>query len=48
MLLASLLEYPRRLYSYVDRQYGDVGLIVMGMFVVMSVVVVMIWSDRRR
>ena len=44
----SITSYPSQAYDYVYGQFGLTGLIVAGVALVVSVVSMMIWFDRRR
>jgi hypothetical protein len=44
----SVLSYPGQAYDYVYGHYGLTGLIVAGVGIVVGVVSVMIWMDRRK
>jgi len=43
-----ILSYPGQAYDYVYGNYGTVGLIIAGLLIVVTVVSVMVWFDRRR
>jgi len=44
----TLLEFPGRAYDYVNYEYGFVGLVMLGVGIVVGIVFVFIWMDRRR
>jgi len=43
-----ITSFPGRAYDYIHYQYGTVGLIVAGVMLVVAVVSVCIWFDRRK
>ena len=43
-----LTAMPGRAFRYVEAQYGTVGLIVAGLMIVVAVIAVFIWFDRRK
>jgi hypothetical protein len=43
-----IISFPGRAYDYIDGQYGTVGLIVAGVMIVVAIVSVFIWFDRRK
>lgn len=43
-----ILSMPGQAYDYVYGQHGTVGLIVVGVMIVVAVVSVLIWFDRRK
>jgi hypothetical protein len=43
-----LVAMPGKAYDYVYGQYGTVGLIVTGVVIVVAIVSVMVWLDRRK
>ncbi len=44
----SITNYPGQAYDYVYGHYGLTGLIVAGVGLVVAVVSIMVWFDRRR
>ena len=44
----SVLEIPSQAYDYINGQFGTTGLIFAGVMIVVGIVAVMIWYDRRR
>jgi hypothetical protein len=44
----SISSYPEQAYNYVYGSYGTVGLIVAGVGIVVAIVSVMVWFDRRK
>ncbi len=48
MFRMDLLDYPVNAYNYVHFHYGTVGVIVACIIVLMSVITVFFWLDRRR
>jgi len=43
-----ITSFPGRAYDYIHYQYGTVGLIVTGVMVVVAIVSLFIWFDRRK
>ena len=43
-----IISFPGRAYDYIDGQYGTVGLIVTGVMLVVAIVTLFIWFDRRK
>jgi hypothetical protein len=41
-------SYPSQAYDYVNGNYGTVGLIVAGVLIVVAVISIMVWFDRRK
>ncbi|HKB03199.1 MAG TPA: hypothetical protein VKD90_13315 [Gemmataceae bacterium] len=41
-------SFPGKMYDYIYGQYGTVGLIVAGVVIVIAIISVMIWLDRRK
>lgn len=44
----TIISFPGRAFDYVNDQYGTVGLIVIGLMVVVGIVGVLTWFDRRK
>jgi hypothetical protein len=44
----NLTSLPGQAYDYVYGSYGNVGLIVGGVVVVVAIVSVLVWLDRRK
>ena len=44
----TIISIPGRAFDYVNGQYGTVGLIVIGLMVVVGIVGVLTWFDRRK
>ena len=44
----TIISIPGRAFDYVNGQYGTVGLIVIGLIVVVGIVGVLTWFDRRK
>ena len=47
-VMDSIISFPGRAYDYIDSQYGQVGLIIAGLLIVVAIVSLMIWMDRRK
>ena len=43
-----ITSLPSRVYDHINSQYGTVGLIVAGVIIVVAIVSVFIWFDRRK
>jgi hypothetical protein len=46
--METITALPEQMYDYVHGQYGTVGLIVAGVILVVLIVCVFIWFDRRK
>ena len=44
----SILSIPSQGYDYIHSHFGTTGLIFAGVLLVVAIVAVMIWYDRRR
>ncbi|WP_020470539.1 hypothetical protein [Zavarzinella formosa] len=43
-----IVALPGRAFRYVDAQYGTIGLMVVGLMIVVAVIGIFIWLDRRK
>jgi hypothetical protein len=43
-----ILSKPGQIYDYIYGNYGTVGLIVSGVMIVVAIVSICIWFDRRK
>jgi hypothetical protein len=44
----NLTKYPGQAYDYIYGHYGTVGLIVAGVMIVVGVISIFVWLDRRK
>jgi hypothetical protein len=44
----TIISYPGMAYDYIYGNYGVVGLIVAGVAIVVAIVSLLIWLDRRK
>jgi hypothetical protein len=43
-----IISLPGQAYDYVYGHYGTIGLIIAGLLIVVTIVSVMVWFDRRK
>lgn len=43
-----IITFPEQAYDYINGNYGIIGLIVAGVGIVVAIVGVFIWLDRRK
>jgi hypothetical protein len=46
--MSEITSYPGQAYDYIDHNYGLTGLIVAGVMIVVGIVSMMVWFDRRK
>jgi len=46
--MTDIIDFPGRAYRYIDAQYGTIGLIVAGLMIVVALIGVFVWMDRRK
>ena len=46
--MEKLAALPERIYDYVYGNYGTVGLIAIGLVIVVCIVGIFVWLDRRK
>lgn len=46
--MTDILSYPSRAFDYIQMQYGTIGLMFAALILIVGVISIFIWLDRRR